>query len=346
MFLDSEKTDIRRFCGYPAYGAGAAGFQSWRFFQAYGTLEYRLNNLSPSEEAVVRSQLATLYGLEAAVPAAAATLDTAQASVWTRNAAEVTDRAALFDDWRRRLAAFLGIPAGPALAGTGAGVRLGGVMDAALLQDRIDRGMGIAARHIGVAHDAYRPIDGTDPLASARRFLRLPAAFNAQDVRFRVAGLPADAVWYGVLDAAYLRAGDYLVEAGGAHTWFVGALQPLLPPICVLCKRGAGCFPARPGQRPGGETATAAPRPWCRCCTAFRPACCMRAAGTAHRRCRRIPGRAVPPRCCRRSAASRSHAAICCAMRPSPGSPGRSFVVGLAERNSLGWRLDLRQAAS
>jgi hypothetical protein len=28
---DAEKTDARRFCGYPAYGLGAAGFQNWRF---------------------------------------------------------------------------------------------------------------------------------------------------------------------------------------------------------------------------------------------------------------------------------------------------------------------------
>ena len=122
MFLDTEKTDIRRFCGYPAYGGGAAGFQSWRFFQAYGTLEYRLNNLSPSEEQVVRSQLAMLYPLELAIPNSGANLDTAEASVWTRNPREASDRAALFDDWRRRLCAFLGVPTGPGLGD--AGVRL------------------------------------------------------------------------------------------------------------------------------------------------------------------------------------------------------------------------------
>jgi hypothetical protein len=30
-FTDAEKTDIRRYCGYPAYGAGAAGNMGWRF---------------------------------------------------------------------------------------------------------------------------------------------------------------------------------------------------------------------------------------------------------------------------------------------------------------------------
>ena len=107
-FTDAEKTDIRRFCGYPAYGAGAAGFQSWRFFQAYGTLEYRMNNLAPAEYAVIRSvYLVQLYPLEVAIPAAAGNLDTASAAVWTHNSEEVHQREELFDDWRRRLCGFL-----------------------------------------------------------------------------------------------------------------------------------------------------------------------------------------------------------------------------------------------
>jgi len=115
IFTDAQKTDIRRFCGYPAYGAGAWGFEGWRFFQAYGLLEYRMNNLSPSEMTVVTNYLATLYTLEAAVTAASATLGTAEAAVWTRNPYEVRERAGLLDDWRRRLCAFMGVPNGPGL---------------------------------------------------------------------------------------------------------------------------------------------------------------------------------------------------------------------------------------
>lgn len=116
MFLDSEKTDIRRFCGYPAYGGGGSGFQSWRFFQAFGLLEYRLNNLAAAEEQIVRNYLGTLSALEVAIPQAGGNLDTDQASVWTRNTEEVRDRQSLFDDWRHRLCGFLGVPPGPALA--------------------------------------------------------------------------------------------------------------------------------------------------------------------------------------------------------------------------------------
>jgi hypothetical protein len=118
-FTDSQKTDIRRFCGYPAYGASAAGFDSWRFFQAYGTLEYRLNNLSPAEIAVTLQYLITLNMLESAIPPASDNLDTESAAAWTHNANETRDRANLFDSWRRRLCGFLGVPAGPALADAG-----------------------------------------------------------------------------------------------------------------------------------------------------------------------------------------------------------------------------------
>ena len=114
-FTDAQKTDIRRFCGYPAYGAGPAGFQGWRFFQAYGLLEFRINNLSPAEIAVVANYLTTLATLEDAISDAGSRLDTAEAAVWTRNPYEVRERAGLFDDWRRRLCAFLGLPPGPGL---------------------------------------------------------------------------------------------------------------------------------------------------------------------------------------------------------------------------------------
>lgn len=114
-FTDAQKTDIRRYCGYPAYGAGPAGFQGWRFFQAYGLLEFRMNNLSAAEVAVVTNYLTTLAMLECAIAEASSRLETSEAAVWTRNPYEVRERAALFDDWRRRLCAFLGLPYGPGL---------------------------------------------------------------------------------------------------------------------------------------------------------------------------------------------------------------------------------------
>lgn len=114
-FTESERTDLRRHCGYPTYGAGPAGYQGWRFHQVYGLLEFRLGRMTGSEEAVARQYLATLATLERAVPETSTMLDTAQASVWKRNPNEVRERMRLFDDWRRRLCDFMGVPPGPGL---------------------------------------------------------------------------------------------------------------------------------------------------------------------------------------------------------------------------------------
>jgi hypothetical protein len=111
-----EKIDTRRHCGYPAYGGTAAGFSSWRFYQTYGTLEYRMTNLADGEIAVVRRYLNSLVDLEAAIPRTSDNLDTNQASVWSRNQNEQWDRERLFNSWCHRLCAFLGIPPGPGLS--------------------------------------------------------------------------------------------------------------------------------------------------------------------------------------------------------------------------------------
>jgi len=112
---DIEKIDTRRHCGYPVYGGPPTSFSSWRFYQIFGLVEYRINNLADGELSVLRTYLATLAGLETAIPRASENLDTNQAAVWSRNPNEFRDRESLFDDWRIRLCAFLGVPPGPGL---------------------------------------------------------------------------------------------------------------------------------------------------------------------------------------------------------------------------------------
>ncbi len=119
MLTDQQKTDVRRFCGYPAYGASPAGNIGWRFYTAYGLLEYRMNNLSDAEVAVVLNYLSTLCGLEMTVPAASENLDSDAASSWKHNANEVADRLRLLDEWRRRLCAFFGVAPGEGLGSAG-----------------------------------------------------------------------------------------------------------------------------------------------------------------------------------------------------------------------------------
>ena len=112
---DEEKVETRRHCGYPAYGGTPSGFSSWRFYQVYGLLEYRITNLACTEVDVIRNYLRTLRGLEADIPLSSQNLDTDQAAVWRHNRNEAKDRAFLYDNWRVRLCAFLGIPPGPGL---------------------------------------------------------------------------------------------------------------------------------------------------------------------------------------------------------------------------------------
>jgi hypothetical protein len=115
MFTDQQKTDIRRHCGYPAYGAAPDGNMGWRFFTAYGALEYRLNNLASAEEAVVLTYVTTINQLEVAVPATSDNLDSEVAATWRHNANELADRLRLLDSWRGRLCGFLGVPPGEGL---------------------------------------------------------------------------------------------------------------------------------------------------------------------------------------------------------------------------------------
>lgn len=100
---DTEKTEIRKHCGYPAYGSEAEGSQGWRFHQAYGLMEYRMIRMSGAEEAVARQYLAKLAVLVERIDGG----DRSKATV------------ALYEDWRRRLCGFLGIPPGPALQRAG-----------------------------------------------------------------------------------------------------------------------------------------------------------------------------------------------------------------------------------
>jgi hypothetical protein len=112
---DAEKTDVRRYCGYPIWGRTQIILIASATYQSRGLLEYRMNNLTAAEETVLRRYLSTLAVLEAAIPRAADNLDTDQAAIWTRNRSEPEDRLKLFDTWCRRVCQFLGITPGRGL---------------------------------------------------------------------------------------------------------------------------------------------------------------------------------------------------------------------------------------
>ena len=118
-FSNAQLVDIRRFCGYAAY----AHF-GWVFEEEYATLELRLANMAPEEEAVIiGNYLVNLPVLEAAIVSASDNLDTDQAAVWYHNKDEVADRQALYNLKRRELCAFIGVKPGRGLGQGGAIIR-------------------------------------------------------------------------------------------------------------------------------------------------------------------------------------------------------------------------------
>ena len=210
-------------------------------------------------------------------------------------------------------------------------------MRADQIRDRISRGLGTAARHIGDPFDAYRTTRSDRPLAPQNRYLRLSASFSNHDYTYKRPTLFGQASWAGIFDTAYTRPGDYL--AGPSGTYFIAAQQPLLPALCILTTNTVEitrpAAPAAPGIAAyGGFLATTA-KPiitgW--------PASILSAGTTGSSGA--LPGDGatsiwtilLPPT----SASLRSADII-------TDDLGRAFVIGSAELTSLGWRLLAKQA--
>lgn len=124
MLTDTQLSDTRRYAGYPFQGDLTLGngldlAHGWVSPIIWQTLQHRLTTLRPEEEVRIVTFLATLAGLEADVTGSSSNLDTDQAAVWTHNKNEVNDRMSLYRLWRRELCAFIGVPPGPGLGGSG-----------------------------------------------------------------------------------------------------------------------------------------------------------------------------------------------------------------------------------
>lgn len=113
MLTDAQRADVRRYCGYPMYGGQPTQAFGWRFYQWYGTLEFRLVNALPEEYALVTTMLTRLNALETALAGSTDNLDTASAGPWVHNASEIKDRTRLYTFYRKELCNFIGVPPGP-----------------------------------------------------------------------------------------------------------------------------------------------------------------------------------------------------------------------------------------
>jgi hypothetical protein len=108
-------------------------------------------------------------------------------------------------------------------------------MDGPMLQDRVSRGMGVAARRTGIPYVVSRPCGTGQPLAAANRVIKLCAAFRPGGDGGRAAAGYGGLLWHGVFDSYYTMAGDYLSSCDA--TYFVAAQLPLVPVQCVLTNR-------------------------------------------------------------------------------------------------------------
>jgi hypothetical protein len=206
------------------------------------------------------------------------------------------------------------------------------------LQDRIARGLGAAARHIGAPYDAFRPTSVNNPLAAPNRYLRLPAAFDSDNPNFKHATGYGRATLYGIFDSAYTQPGDYL--RGPAGTFFIASQQALLPNLCVLTNRVLNLFrpaaPTTPGVNIYGGVLIATATPlltgW--------PGSILTAGSGA-------PGD-LP------SDAKIPSWTVLLPDTPVPlrasdliqDDLGRTYTIGTAEYSALGWRILAKQAAT
>lgn len=105
-------------------------------------------------------------------------------------------------------------------------------MDGATLQARIYSGYAKSAQRIGLPFTQYRPADPLAPLAAP--IGTLYAHFRVDD-SFARPNVHGKALWLAYIDGARVQAGDYL--AGAPGTFFIAAMQPLLPVLAVACNR-------------------------------------------------------------------------------------------------------------
>jgi hypothetical protein len=74
----------------------------------------------------------------------------------------------------------------------------------------------------------------------------LPVSLNAEDMAYKKPNKYGKATWYALVDGTNLEVGDYFVGPQG--TFFIAALQPLLPILVVECNRVVSIL------RPAGQT--------------------------------------------------------------------------------------------
>jgi hypothetical protein len=215
-------------------------------------------------------------------------------------------------------------------------------MDAARLNDRVARGMGQAALHLGEMYEAFRPRDPICPLSPANRLLCLNAAFHSEDKDWNRSARYDQPLWFAVHDTAYTRPGDYLRGPGGI--FFIAAQPPLLPTVCVLTNREV-MFTRADGARNAGSNGYGGVQQREDTLLLDRwPASVLMASAGAHN-AGALPGEPGPASWIVRLPALHGPRAV--ELRQDDlmiDETGTRAVISAVERTELGWRLTATQA--
>jgi hypothetical protein len=108
--LDADKTDCRRYMGFPIFGNQLSPGFGYRYDQQYLIVEYRMDNLSDDEYTQITiNYLPNLRILEQDIFTVRNNSDTSQAAVWYRNKLELAERVQNYNWWRQQLGQFFGI---------------------------------------------------------------------------------------------------------------------------------------------------------------------------------------------------------------------------------------------
>jgi hypothetical protein len=208
-------------------------------------------------------------------------------------------------------------------------------MNAQKLQDLIAKGSGVSARKLGSPYRVYRPRGANQPTRPQNRVIDICAAFSAEG-----SGPPqgtdyGQALWWGSFDSSYTQTGDYLV--GGNATYFIARQWPGLPIQCVLTNRVVTIvrpLPATQGNYSGffaspGELVIS---DW--------PASLLESGG------HNVPLRPTETRLGNWDLLLPCLPGSLMAADVVTDDLGGHYVVGSAERSSLGWRVLVRQIAA
>lgn len=109
-------------------------------------------------------------------------------------------------------------------------------MSESFIQQQIYNGYGYAANVLGQLCTQYRSNGSGIPTAPGNSLGTINAAFTTDPKYGFIQPLRYGKVeFFGLFNATGVNVGDYIVTPNATQIFFVASLEPLVPPLCVLC---------------------------------------------------------------------------------------------------------------